>query len=118
MANIIIWGIQSTVDRMFLIGDNLGRVLLDWIRQGILTSSRDCEDIFQSVAQRGLEVDLNMGLESDPETAAQLGRARQYLLDKRYPEHAQIRGIPRYRLCKAINSPQVIRREDCLLFST
>jgi hypothetical protein len=92
--NVIVWGIQSTVDYAYQVVDNLPQIARDWLKEGTFPS---ISGLLRGIAQTGLAQDRreDLGEKRNPgEVADELKRAQDWLRQKKYKESTKLGGNP------------------------
>ena len=77
MNNIVLWGIQSTVDRTYAVGEDMERVVGGFSKMGLFEKFRQVLDAVQTTGQnRDITINLDP---DDPQSLQDLREAREYL---------------------------------------
>ncbi len=111
MKNVILYGIQTTVDHTFSVGEDITKVAeeweaLDWSslydekkdpekRRDLAKAKAKIKATLQSVKTSGLSRDVSIRLDdANGDAVGFLKTARDKLCSKKYPEHLQLGGNP------------------------
>jgi hypothetical protein len=99
MKNMVLWGIQSTVDRTFNVGEDMEKVVGKFISMGLFEKYHP---LLNAVQTTGQNRDITINLEpTDPRSLADIRKASDYLQKSRkhrkgrlYRNTEQIGGDP------------------------
>jgi hypothetical protein len=92
MNNVVLWGIQSTVDRTYFVGEHLEKVVGAFVDMGLFKRSHQ---VLNAVRTTGQSSDITINLDPDSQEDRQdIQKARKYLDKQRYMRTEQIGGDP------------------------